>query len=156
MRKAFTMVELVFVLVIIGVLVTIAVPKFNATRADAEVTKAKTTVANIRTAISSEVQRKILKADYTPITSLGGDSHSYDMPLFDFFNGLKANGRVLEYPPRSCRSGATGCWMKTGSNRYRYYFPKGSGISSVDFTVTNNRFECDTAHNPTGCRKLER
>ena len=156
MRKAFTMVELVFVIVIIGVLTTIGASKFNATRADAEVVKAKTTVANIRTAMSSEVQRRVLKADYTPIANLGGDSHSNDMPLFDFFDGLKANGRVLEYPPRSCKSGAYGCWMRTGSNKYTYTFPKHSGVDPADFTVSNNRFECDMTHNATGCRKLER
>lgn len=39
MQKAFTMVELIFVIVIIGVLSAIAIPKLVATRDDAEISK---------------------------------------------------------------------------------------------------------------------
>ncbi|SFV52216.1 Type II secretion envelope pseudopilin protein (PulG,guides folded protein to PulD in outer membrane) [hydrothermal vent metagenome] len=156
MRKAFTMIELVFVIVVIGILGMIAVPKFSATRDDAMATRAKTTVANIRTAMSSEVQRKILKADYTPITNLGGVANSYDKPIFDYFNSSATNGRVLEYAPRSCKNSSnTGCWMRTGASSYTYKMPSGIG-GNVKFNVSNNRFECDTTHNADGCRKLER
>ena len=156
MRKAFTMIELVFVIAVIGILATIAVPKFSATRDDAMATKAKTTVANIRTAMSSEVQRKILKADYTPISNLGGVTNSYDQPIFDYFDGNTSGNRVLEYAPRSCKnSSATGCWMRTGANSYLYKMPAGIG-GDVKFNVSNNRFDCDTTYNSHGCRKLER
>jgi prepilin-type N-terminal cleavage/methylation domain-containing protein len=37
MRQAFTMVEIIFVIVILGILVTVALPKFAATRQDAKV-----------------------------------------------------------------------------------------------------------------------
>ncbi|OPA72490.1 hypothetical protein BB381_06270 [Campylobacter pinnipediorum subsp. caledonicus] len=49
MKKAFTMIEIVFVIVIIGVLSAIAVPKFLATRDDAEIVK---TLTNVNTIIS--------------------------------------------------------------------------------------------------------
>jgi len=39
MRKAFTMIELVFVIVILGILAIVAIPKLAATRSDAEVAK---------------------------------------------------------------------------------------------------------------------
>lgn len=39
MKKAFTMIELLFVIVILGVLASLAVPKLLATKTDAEVTK---------------------------------------------------------------------------------------------------------------------
>ena len=156
MRRAFTMIELVFVIVVIGILGMIASTKFAVTRDDASVTKAKTTVANIRTAMSSEIQRKILKADYTPITNFGGATNSYDKPIFDYFNSSSSNGRVLEYAPRSCKSSSSsGCWMRTGASSYRYKMPAGIG-GDVKFNVRNNRFECDTSYNADGCRKLER
>jgi len=156
MKRAFTMIELVFVIVVIGILTMIAVPKFSATRDDAMATRAKTTVANIRTAMSSEVQRKILKADYTPITDVGGVTNSYDKPIFDYFNSSNTNGRVLEYAPRSCKnSSSTGCWMRTGTSSYVYKMPSGIG-GDVKFNVNNNRFDCDTVYNAEGCRKLER
>lgn len=45
MKKAFTMVELIFVIVIIGILVAIAIPTLMATRDDAEIAKAVTNLA---------------------------------------------------------------------------------------------------------------
>jgi len=155
MRKAFTMIELVFVIVVIGILGMIAIPKFSATRDDATLTRAKTTVANIRTALSSEVQARILKANYTPITNVGGSTNSYHSDIFDFFGdaGGQTTDRVLEYPPKSCRdASATACWMRTGSNSYQYKFPSAIG-GSVTFTVSGGRFNCDGT---SKCKYLER
>ncbi|QLI04593.1 putative type II secretion system protein [Candidatus Campylobacter infans] len=49
MRKGFTMIELIFVIVILGVLASVAIPRLAATRDDAEVAKAAT---NLTTAVS--------------------------------------------------------------------------------------------------------
>ena len=48
MKKAFTMIELIFVIVVIGILAAIAIPRIIATRDDAVLVK---TMAEIRTAI---------------------------------------------------------------------------------------------------------
>ena len=48
MRKGFTMIELIFVIVILGVLASVAIPRLAATRDDAEVAKAAT---NLTTAV---------------------------------------------------------------------------------------------------------
>lgn len=58
-KKAFTLIELVFVIVVLGILAAIAVPKFSATRDDAIEAKVKEQVNAIRTAIANERQAYI-------------------------------------------------------------------------------------------------
>ena len=50
MKKAFTMIELIFVIVIIGILVAVAIPKLSATRNDANAAKS---VMNLSIAVSN-------------------------------------------------------------------------------------------------------
>ena len=49
MKKGFTMIELIFVIVILGILASVAIPRLAATREDAEISAA---VANLRTLVN--------------------------------------------------------------------------------------------------------
>lgn len=67
MKNGFTLVELVFVIVVIGILSAIAIPKFAATRDDAVVSKGRATVGALRSALATERQKRILKGDFSRI-----------------------------------------------------------------------------------------
>jgi general secretion pathway protein G len=145
-RKAFTMLELTFVIVIIGILSAVAVPRFAATRDDAVISKAKATVSSVRNAMATERQKRVLKGTFGDITSL----HSGSTLIFNAFDGNTSNP-VLEYPPLKCASGAQGCWKVVAGPplQYRYVMPV-SG--TVDFNISNNRFDCDISD--SNCRLL--
>jgi len=62
-RNAFSMVELVFVIVIIGILAAVALPRIWVTRDDAIITKARTQVAAIRSSINNLYSKRILSGN---------------------------------------------------------------------------------------------
>lgn len=145
-RKAFTMIELVFVIVVIGILSAIAIPKLAATRDDAEITKARATLAAVRNAIASEHQKRILRGDFTNITSLNAGGAMFDTFSAD---GSGNNNRVLEYPLQSCGSGERSCWSANGTT-YTYTLYDGR---TVNFSLANNRLTCTSSN--TLCSILE-
>ncbi len=150
-KKAFTMLELTFVIVVIGILSAIAIPKFAMTKDDAHITKAKTTVSSIRNAISMEKQKRILRGNFVAITSLSSASGTgVNIPMFDAFDGNTSNP-VLEYPLWACETPtSTNCWIRTGTT-YTYNMPV-TGL--VNFTLNNNRFDCVATD--VNCQRLTR
>ena len=74
MKKGFTMIELIFVIVILGVLASVAIPRLAATRDDAEVAKAATNLATAVSDITAYYTAKgefasSVKSDFTKITN---------------------------------------------------------------------------------------
>ena len=151
-KKAFTMIELVFVIVVIGILSAIAIPKFAATRGDAIMTKAKATVGSIRSAVSTERQKRILRGEFTSITKLSTTTTA-GAAIFDGFEG-NASNPVLEYAPLSCATAtSTSCWRISATatpRKYTFNLPTTGGVT---FILNNNRFDCETPTNQY-CKEL--
>ena len=61
MKKGFTMIELIFVIVILGILASVAIPRLAATRTDAEITA---TVANLRTLLNDAASYYTVKGEF--------------------------------------------------------------------------------------------
>lgn len=62
MKKAFTMIELIFVVVILGILASIALPKFMGTQDQAAEANVKQQIQQIRASIQSERMQRIQQA----------------------------------------------------------------------------------------------
>ncbi len=154
-RKAFTMLELIFVITIIGILSAIAIPKFAMNRDNAIIVKAKSTVASVRNAVATERQQRVLGGDFSLITRLSSASGT-DVAIFDAFDGNTSNP-VLQYPLQSCKTATTdGCWRETATtatgSEYTYNMPL---TGSVVFELKNNRFDCKDLSD-ANCIKLTR
>ncbi len=155
-RKAFTMIELIFAIVIVGILASVAIPRLAATRDDATITKARTTVASVRNALSMQRQKRILRGNFTPITAVGGTTN-----VFGNFDNNASLPSVLEYPIPSQPATKDKWSFSAGSGkdgRDQYIFD--STLGKVYFEVVNGKFECDSAltdnNNTNGCNQLTR
>jgi len=143
-KNAFTMVELVFVIVILGILASIAIPRLSATRTDAEITKGRADIASVRSAIVTERQARLIS----------GDSDYIDGDALD--NGGLFGG-VLMYPITA--DTAVGHWSASGTadeNTSSYNF-NSSGVNVLfTYTKSDGRFICDTtdATYGTQCQEL--
>ncbi len=63
MKKSFTMLELIFVIVVIGILAGVAIPRLFSGVSDAEIAKVKSDVATVRTAISTRYGKNVMEGN---------------------------------------------------------------------------------------------
>jgi len=141
MRKAFTMIELTFVIVIIGIITAVAVPALNETRSDASIESAWITQKCVNADIA-RIRASGMMAwtywDAVKFTEAG-----YDKPLFDKLSvkanktdtGVKSMG---DYYGRSCEDRkSTGCWVSRDGIHYEFRVA-GSG-KAILFTLTKTK-----------------
>ncbi|HIP54969.1 MAG TPA: prepilin-type N-terminal cleavage/methylation domain-containing protein [Sulfurimonas autotrophica] len=147
MKKAFTMIELVFVVVILGILAGVAIAKFSATRTDAQIVKGRCDITSIRSAILTDRQAHIIRGDYRYISGLSQDSTT----LFDG-NGT-AGRELLMYGVVADTT--DGHWRTTdGSAPYRHYlFRVGGQDCSFTYDSNTGKFTLDI-NQPQICNRL--
>ena len=151
MKNAFTMVELIFVIVVIGILAAIAVPRLMVTRTDAVIVKGKSQISAIRNGISLQKSRNMLKGDTTPYPDKLDNVNVYNTdnkPLFYFNDGNSSN--ILEYPIYS-KKGTDGHWIKTASSSYAFYVTQDTNVS-FEYNNTTGSFDCN--HTDENCKQL--
>jgi general secretion pathway protein G len=125
---AFTIIELIFVIVVLGILASVALPKFASTGTQARVASGKADVAAIRSAILAERQKRIIKGDSSYITVANLDTGG----LF---------GGVLTYPKQNSNTDGNWYTTTTGNGSYEYYI---DGVSvSFSYDDSNGKFTCD-------------
>ncbi len=149
MKKAFTMIELVFVIVIIGILASVAIPRLAVTRDDAVLVKGKSQVAAIRSGIAMQKSQNLLQGDtagghYYP-SKLDNDTNN---TLFWFSDGNTSN--ILETPIYA--KNADGHWTET--NNTRYIFHLNSGDIPFDYQPATGSFDCHLLTTSQTCKDL--
>ncbi|MCI7363154.1 MAG: type II secretion system GspH family protein [Campylobacter sp.] len=98
MKKGFTMIELIFVIVILGILASVAIPRLAATREDAEISA---TVANLRTLVNDATAYYTVKGEF-------GDNTKWNeitnVPLSSATTKVKNTGAKLKAGGEDCIS----------------------------------------------------
>jgi len=142
-RRAFTMIELVFAIVVLGILAAIAIPKFASTRDDAQVAKGRSDVAAIRAAIVGERQGRLLQGQSNYISKLDHISGATATSglLFDDNDTNTTNGTLLQYGIEA--GSGNGKWAKTGVAAYTYTI--GGTAVTFNYVVAGGTFNCTPA-----------
>lgn len=149
-RPAFTMIELIFVIVILGILAAVAIPRLAASRDDAVLVKGKSQVSAIRSGISLQKSKNMLQGTTPFIPAKLDDSTNYNAAnerLFNFADGNSSN--ILEYPIYS-NTTQDGSWTKTAVTSY--LFNLGRTTVAFDYNTTSGSFDC--THTNADCKSL--
>ena len=138
--KAFSMLELVFVIVIIGILATIAIPKLWVTRDDAIITKARTQVATIRSSIINAYSTNILSGiNECPELEAGDDNYVFENILKPY--PIKANQKEINWTLESNSSTETNYSLKIGDLSTTFVYKKDAN-KRCPFTCNDNDELC--------------
>ena len=137
-KKAFTMIEMIFVIVVLGILASIAIPKLAATRTDAQITKGIADVSTIRSGIVTERQARLITGSSDWITKANMDGGSGD-----FFGGVMMYGVKASTGNNGWSSTVSGTYtfkVNGSSNTFKYY-------DSTHATVADRgKFLCTTGN----------
>ncbi|MCI7024325.1 MAG: type II secretion system GspH family protein [Campylobacter sp.] len=106
MKKGFTMIELIFVIVILGILASVAIPRLAATREDAEIS---TTIANLRTLVSEASAYYVAHGTFSP----GGNNATWNqvtnVPLSTPNAEVVGTGDTATAPTAHLQAGRENC-----------------------------------------------
>ena len=133
------MIELVFAIVILGILAAVAIPKFAATRTDAQISKGRADVASIRSAIISDRQVRLITGNPAFIEA-GSAAGQLDSGAVAVGSGPLFGG-VLAYPV------SDSYWKnvtRPDVNSSTYTFSAGGTSTTFTYTRSSGQFTCDT------------
>lgn len=133
-RDAFTLLELIFVIVVLGILAAVALPRLGSSVEQSHIAKAQGDVAAIRTAIASARQKRLVQ----------GITPGYPTTL-DAGTGLFGN--ILTYSVKNSTNG--GEWSG-GNPNYTYHV--GSVGVNFKYDLATGKFDC--THTEALCKRI--
>jgi len=139
-KNAFTMIELVFVIVVLGILSAIAIPRLAASRDDAHIAKGRADIASIRSAIINQRQSQLFRGNPAFITNANLDTAA----------GLFAG--VMTYPIQAGAAGENGTWRALAAGT-TYTYTINAGAIVFTYNAATGAFDC-VGGAGTGCAAL--
>lgn len=142
LKNAFTIIELIFVIVVLAILVAVAIPKLAGTKIQADTLSGRADIATIRAAIINERQTQLIKGVNTWIPTLSDN----DTTLF------RGDGtrELLMY---GIKAGiGSGSWAVIDIDRKKYTYTIDETATRFDYNSTSGIFGCNADEDD--CNKL--
>lgn len=141
MKRAFSLLELVFVVIILSLIITTFLPKITNTLSKTNISQIKSDISLIRSSIKKEFNNQNLHFRYNYLEFLDDtEINKKDLKLFTGIDDRK----LLKIPfiSSDLENKKIATWIKTDINEYRIYVDK---TSYVDFLYDSvyGTFDCD-------------
>ena len=145
MRKAFTLIELIFVIVIIGLLAVVAVPKFINLTSHAKTASIKSVISSVQDSIENIHAKWLVNEDFVWDADGDGNSDLNDNGYPEKLDSGKDENKLFKYvlkiPVYACGNKTQSCWKEYDDNRYEYIF-NSDKILKIDYNDTKGLLEC--------------
>lgn len=130
MKKGFSLIELIFVIVILGILAGVAVPRLTATRDDAQIAKLKSDVAAIQSGLALERSTRMMRGDMSWPAALNTkkDNTGAEKDCGSPFCAVTQNA-------------IKGAWNTNDGLKYEFKFNKSTTLNFV-YDKDNGTFDC--------------
>lgn len=133
MKKAFSILEIIIVIVIVSIILSFAVSKFDLINQNTNLTKLKADIALIQNGITNLKKQRVLQNNYDEVDKLDDASiMTEDEKLFS---------KVLQYPVKSTNQTLKqkAYWYKKSSKEYVFIL---NSSDEVLFELENSVFSC--------------
>jgi len=155
MKKALTLIELIFTIIIMGVLASVAIPKFKNLTFHAKTSSVKSLVTSVQSSIDNIHGKWIINEDYKWIGADGvdhsadfDDTLGYPKVIDDGKDTTKLFSYVLKIPVPSCGTKTQGCWKEYDDNKYEYFYTS-TKILKINYNPSTGMLECIDGDNIT-------
>ncbi|MDN5095347.1 type II secretion system protein [Aliarcobacter butzleri] len=130
--KAFSLIEIIVVLLIVAIITTFAMTKFNQVTNKTHLVTLKSQLALIQSGISKQKNKNVLLSNFPNISSL--DDASTNVNNQELFK------KVIDFSILSTNTSdrKLGSWAKVSQNSYIFYLES----NPINFVLENNSFVC--------------
>jgi len=137
-KKAFSLIEIIFVLLIMSIIITLAVSKFDTALNSTNINKIKSDIVQIRAGINLYKNKLILQNEKTTFNTLDDNNEM-------LFN------KVLQSPILASNKNSTKSWSKISNTKYKVYV---SNTNFIEFTFDTQKYTFDCDIKNTLCKEL--
>ena len=145
MKKSFTLIELIFVIVIIGLLAVVAIPRFKNLTLHAKNASIKSVINSVQDSIENIHSKWLVNEDF--IWDVNGDgksdlnSNGYPKKLDEGKDTSKLFSYVLKVPVIACSNNQLNCWYEYEDKKYEYRFNKNKKLR-IEYNSTVGLMQC--------------